>query len=210
LSETIVAGFGGIDVLISTAQNAFGQRKYNLAAKLLSYALEVEPDNPDARQLKADALRAMAQTTRSGIQTRNFLLAHTLHLEGKLDWTKPPEVSFFGPPTVEAVLATPPGTYLKLLEAQVDPAKCAGVETVVNVRFSDLHQTWSIHVRRGVIEVTDGSSPEAEATLQLPRPQWAEIALGETSIDEAVASGRAQIEGSAHALSTVFAAVQSN
>ena len=84
--------------------------------------LGVDPDNPDARQLKADALRAMAQTTRSGIQTRNFLLAHTLHLEGKLDWTKPPEVSFFGPPTVEAVLATPPGTYLKLLEAQVDPA----------------------------------------------------------------------------------------
>ena len=36
-------------------------------------------------QPKADALRSMAQATLTGIQTRNFLLTHALHLEGKLD-----------------------------------------------------------------------------------------------------------------------------
>ncbi|MHC4404016.1 MAG: alkyl sulfatase dimerization domain-containing protein [Planctomycetota bacterium] len=117
MGAVMIEGFGGSAKVIDRARQAFGERKYNLTAKLLSYVLAVEPENRTALQLKADALRAMAQTTRAGIQTRNFMLTHALHLEGKLDWTKPPKVSFFAAPTAENILATPPGTFLKLLEA---------------------------------------------------------------------------------------------
>ncbi|MBW2624267.1 MAG: MBL fold metallo-hydrolase, partial [Deltaproteobacteria bacterium] len=96
ISSVIVEGFGGAKKVVSRAKQAFDEKKYNLTAKLLSYVLFVESENKAARQLKADALRAMAQTTRSGIQTRNFLLTHALHLEEKLDWTKPPKINFLG------------------------------------------------------------------------------------------------------------------
>jgi alkyl sulfatase BDS1-like metallo-beta-lactamase superfamily hydrolase len=204
LSEAIVEGFGGADGLIDSAEKAYREKKYNLTAKLLSYVLAVAPDNKTARQLKADALRSMAQTTRSGIQTRNFLLTHALHLEGKLDWTKPPEVSFFGLPTVETVLATPPGTYLKLLEVQVDPEKSAALEKVVKVTFTDLNRSWGLHVRRGVAEVTENVPQKVDVTLELPRDVWAQIALGEITLEEAITSGKASVKGSQKALTAVF------
>ena len=203
LSGTIVDGFGGVDAVIETAQAAMEQGKYNLTAKLLSYVLEVAPEHPAARQLKADALRAMAQTTRSGVQTRNFLLSHALHLEEKIDWTQPPEFSLLGTPSVEAVLATPSGTYLKLLEAQVNPNKSADISEIINVTFTDLDQGWSIHVRKGVVEVTD-PSPDATATLALERSTWAEIAINQTTIEEAINTGNAQIQGSPDTITAVF------
>jgi alkyl sulfatase BDS1-like metallo-beta-lactamase superfamily hydrolase len=204
LSQVIIEGFGGTAKLIDRASKAYAEKYYNLTAKLLSYVLTAEPDNKAARQLKADALRAMAQTTRSGIQTRNFLLTHALHLEGKLDWTKPPQVSFFGMPTVKNVLATPPGTYLKLLEGRIDPEKSAQVEQVVKVTFTDLNRSWSVHVRRGVAEVTKRVPETVDATLELPRKVWAQIALKETTLEEAISSGKVTVKGSQKALTAVF------
>jgi alkyl sulfatase BDS1-like metallo-beta-lactamase superfamily hydrolase len=204
LSEVIIAGFGGAGRLIDSAEEAYREKKYNLTAKLLSYVLAVEPANETARQLKADALRSMAQTTRSGIQTRNFLLTHALHLEGKLDWTKPPQVSLFGTPTVNSVLATPPGTYLKLLEARIDPAKSADLEKMVKVTFTDIDQSWSLQVRRGVVEVTENLPNEVDVTLELPRAVWAQIALRDITLEEAISSGEASVKGSEEALTAVF------
>ncbi len=205
MGSVMIEGFGGSNKVIDRARTAFQEKKYNLCAKLLSYVIAVEPDNRKARQLKADALRCMAQTTRSGIQTRNFLLTHALHLEGKLDWTKQPKVSFMGTPTAENVLATPPGTYLKLLETYIDPEKSAGVQSVVKVTFSDIKKSWALHVRRGVAEVTDVVPKKVDATVILPRLTWAQIVLRQTTLDEAIKSGKAAIEGDKKALAEVIA-----
>jgi alkyl sulfatase BDS1-like metallo-beta-lactamase superfamily hydrolase len=204
LGSVIVEGFGGADKIIAKAKEAFNEKKYNLTAKLLSYVIAVEPDHQAARQLKADALRAMAQTTRSGIQTRNFLMTHALHLEGRLDWTKPPTISFLPEPTTASVLATPPGTYLKFLEAQIDPEASKDLESVVQITFSDLGQSWALHVRRGVAEVTEIVPDAVDVTLSLPRLVWAQIVLNETSLEEAITSGEATVEGSVETVSAVF------
>lgn len=204
LGSVIVEGFGGADKLIAKATEALNEKKYNLTAKLLSYVIFAEPDHQAARQLKADALRAMAQTTRSGIQTRNFLMTHALHLEGKLDWTKPPAASFLPDPTTASVLSTPPGTYLKFLEAQIDPEASKDLESIVQVTFVDLDKSWALHVRRGVAEVTEIVPDTVDVTLSLPRLVWAQMVLKETTLEKAIASGEATVEGSVEALSAVF------
>ena len=204
LGSVIVEGFGGADKLIAKASEAFNEKKYNLTAKLLSYVISAEPDHQTARQLKADALRAMAQTTRSGIQTRNFLMTHALHLEEKLDWTKPPAVSFLPEPTTTSVLATPPGTYLKFLEAQIDPEKSKDLQSIVQINFADLNKSWALHIRRGVAEVSEVVPDQVDATLSVPRLVWAQMVLNETTLKDAIASGEAIVEGSAETLSAVF------
>jgi alkyl sulfatase BDS1-like metallo-beta-lactamase superfamily hydrolase len=208
LSGEIVAAAGGASKLIERAKRAYGEKKYNLSAKLLSYVLAVEPDNRAARQLKAKALRSMAQATRSGIQTRNFLLTHALHLEGKLDWTKPPSISFFGMPTVESMLEMPPGTSLKLLESQIDPAKSAKLQSVVKVTFTDLDRSWALNVRRGVAEVSEVVPKKVDATLALPRELWFQIALQQTTLGEAIDSGSAKLNGSREAMDAVLASFE--
>jgi alkyl sulfatase BDS1-like metallo-beta-lactamase superfamily hydrolase len=204
LGSVIVEGFGGADKLIAKATEAFNEKKYNLTAKLLSYVISAIPDHQAAQQLKADALRAMAQTTRSGTQTRNFLLTHALHLEGKLDWTIPPAISFLPDPTTASVLATPPGTYLKFLEAQIDPEKSKDLESIVQITFADLDRSWALHIRRGVAEVAEVVPEKVDATLSLPRLVWAQMVLNETTFEKAIASGEATVEGRADTLSAVF------
>jgi alkyl sulfatase BDS1-like metallo-beta-lactamase superfamily hydrolase len=204
IGSVIVEGFGGADKLIAKATEAFNEKKYNLTAKLLSYVISAQPDHQAAQQLKADALRAMAQTTRSGIQTRNFFMTHALHLEGKLDWTKPPAISFLPDPTTTSVLATPPGTYLKFLEAQIDPEASKDLESIVQITFSDLGRSWALHVRRGVAEVTEIVPDNVDVMLRLPRLVWAQIVLKETTLLEAFSSGKATLEGSEETLLAVF------
>lgn len=204
LGETFIELAGGIDKLIASAQKAFGEKKYNLTAKLLSYAIAVEPDNKKARQLKADALRQMAYTTQSGIQTRGFLLTHALHLEGKLNWKQPPPVLFFGKPTVEGILASAPGTTLKLLEINIDPEKSANVDRVVTVTFTDLKKSWALHVRRGVAEVNENVPEKVDATIGLPRKSFARIITGDTTLTKEIEAGTAKVQGSQEAVTEVL------
>jgi len=86
MGDTFIELSGGMDKLNAKAKSAFAEKKYNLSAKLLSYAIAAKPENKEAKQLKADALRQMAYTTKSGIQVRYFMLTEALHLEGELDW----------------------------------------------------------------------------------------------------------------------------
>lgn len=204
LGGVLIEGFGGTDAVIQRARAAFDERQYNLTAKLLSYVIGAEPENMDARQLKANALRAMAQTTRAGIQGRNFLLTHALHLEGKLDWTQPPEVGFFAPPGVDFVLGTPAGTFLQFLVFNVDPVKSAEVQAVARVTFTDLEQSWAIHVRRGVAEVTEAVPDTVDVSAAFTRETWARIALRELTLKEAIETGDAVVSGDEAALSAIM------
>lgn len=204
LGSVMIEGFGGTDVVIEKARAAFVEKRYNLTAKLLSFVIAADPENADARQLKADALRAMAQAARAGIQARSFLLTHALHLEGKIDRTQPPEVGFFTPPALDLVLATPPGTYLKLLEFNVDPVGSADVHAVARMIFTDLDQSWAIHVRRGVVEVTEVVPDTTDVAIELDRSTWGRIALRELTLADAVAAGDAVITGDQSTMAAII------
>jgi alkyl sulfatase BDS1-like metallo-beta-lactamase superfamily hydrolase len=204
LGSVMVEGFGGSAQVIGSAKQAFAEKKYNLSAKLLSYVLAVEPENKAARQLKADALRAMAQTTRSGVQTRNFLLTHARHLEGKQDWNKPPQMLLFGSPSVDSILRSPPGYSIELLESRIDPEASASIDQVVKVTFSDHDKSWALHVRRGVAEVSDFIPEQVDIAVEMPRSVWARLVLKETTIENEIAEGNAKVEGNQHALSTIL------
>jgi alkyl sulfatase BDS1-like metallo-beta-lactamase superfamily hydrolase len=195
LAESLIGLPGGSGALVTAAQKAFSEKKYNLAVKLYSIVVDGEPDNKTAKQGMADALRKMAYTTRAGIQTRSYLLTNALHLEGKLDMKKPPAFLFFGSSTVAEIMASPAGSSVKALETQLDATEVADVEANIVVTFTDLDKSWTIHVRRGIVEVTEGSEPEAIATLELSREEWGKLAIGEGTLKESVSVGTARIKG---------------
>lgn len=195
LAESLIGLSGGSEAIIKAAKKAFAEKKYNLAVKLYSIVVDGEPDNKKAKQGMADALRKMAYATRAGVQTRSYLLTHALHLEGKLDMNKPPAFLFFGSASVAEIMASPAGSSVKALEIQLDANEVANVEENIVVMFTDLDKSWTIQVRRGVVEVTEGSEPDAIATLELSREDWAKLAIGEGTLEESVAAGTSQIKG---------------
>jgi alkyl sulfatase BDS1-like metallo-beta-lactamase superfamily hydrolase len=206
LAESLIGLPGGSDALVTAAKNAFAEKKYNLAVKLYSIVIDGEPDNKAAKQGMVNALRQMAYATRSGIQTRSYLLTHALHLEGKLDMNGPPSFLFFGSSSVAEIMASPAGSSVKALEIQLDANEVADVEENIVVTFTDLDKSWTIHLRRGVVQVTEGSEPEAIATLELSREEWAKLAMGEATLAESVEVGTSQIKGDEDMLYQVLGA----
>lgn len=215
VGDFMLEGFGDSDKVISLARRAFDEKKYNLTAKILTFVLASEPENQAARQLKADALRAMAQSTKS-MQTRNYMLTQALDLEGALDWQAAPSVSAFRLATVENILSTPPDTYLKLLEVQLDPVKSADLQQTILVTLSDLQgndiggsdikRSWGLHVRRGVAEVTEGAPATPDAAITMTHKTWAQIVAKEITVEEAIKSGAVSYTGEHSDIVAVFSA----
>ncbi|SMC92584.1 Alkyl sulfatase BDS1, metallo-beta-lactamase superfamily [Desulfocicer vacuolatum DSM 3385] len=204
LGQVFIELAGGMDKVVTKAQEAFDQKKYNLTAKLLSYVLAVDPEYLTAKKLKAQALRSMAQATVSGIQTRNYLLTNALHLEGKLDITKPPKHSLFAKPSLDGVMKKAAGSYVKLLETKIDPVKSADVQGIVLIAFHDMDVKWAVHVRRGVAEVSSNIPKAVDGTLSMTRKTWAEIQMGITDFDRAISEGAIKIEGDKEKVSAVL------
>jgi len=205
LAQELLALSGGADSIIAAANNAFAGKKYNLSVKLYSIVVDGEPDNKTAKQGMADALRKMAQSTRAGIQTRSFLLTHALSLEGKLDMNEPPNFLFFGSASVAEIIDSQAGSSIKALAFQLDPDKVSDVQKVVVVNFTDLDKSWSIHIRRGAIEVTEGAVT-ADATVHLKRETWAKLTIGEASLKQLVSSDQAKIKGSEYIAQKILGA----
>ena len=192
LAREIVDGFGGPDRVIERCRMLCEQKDFELAAKLVTYVLQVDPENTQARQLKADTLRTLAQLS-PDIQSRHFYLTHALGLENKIDTSKPPAVKFFGDQGIEDILNTRPGTMIKLLVNMIDPQKSIGVEKSLNVTFTDLDRCFGLIVRKGVAEFTEHAIEQADFGLDLHRTVWLAIYFRITTIQKALEAGEAKL-----------------
>jgi alkyl sulfatase BDS1-like metallo-beta-lactamase superfamily hydrolase len=108
---------------------------------------------------------------------------------------KPPAFLFFGSASVAEIMASPAGSSVKDLEFQLDANEVADVEANIVVTFTDLDKSWTIHIRRGAVEVTEGSEPEVAATLELSREEWAKLAIGDGTLKESVSVGTSKVRG---------------
>ena len=78
----MVEAMGGLKAVLKKAKAAGEKGEYQWSAQLATYAIRAGSD--EAKQVKAAALRAMAQKATAS-NTRNWMLTHALVLEGKLE-----------------------------------------------------------------------------------------------------------------------------
>ncbi|MEM7020351.1 MAG: alkyl/aryl-sulfatase, partial [Pseudomonadota bacterium] len=62
-AEKIVIGFGGRDKVLADAKAALSNGEENWAAQLVGYLVRLDPNDEEAKQLKANALRLIGQTS---------------------------------------------------------------------------------------------------------------------------------------------------
>lgn len=192
LAREIVDGFGGPDRVIRRCQILFEHHKFELVAKLITYVLQVDPENSPARQMKADALRVMAQLS-PDIQSRHFYLTQALGLEKRIDTSKPPAIKFFGDQGIDDVLNTKPGTIVKLLENMLDPQKSCDVEKSLKITFTELDKVFALAVRKGVAEFLEHAVDKADFCLDLSRLTWLNIYFRQTTLRQALERGEAKL-----------------
>lgn len=208
IGDELILGFGGVDKVVARAQQAFDERRYNLAAKLTSWVIAAQPENRMARALKANSLRAMAYATETGVQTRNFMLSEALHLEGKTGWNAPSSQGLFAAPTVQTLMAAPTVELIKSMEARVDLQAALPLTAVISFHVGDARH--GLALRRGVAEFMSQAPVQVDMTLALDQETLARLLLGEVSLVDAAEQGMVAVTGDATLVTPLGAALMLN
>ena len=193
LGAEIVKGFGGAEMLLTRAQQVLQEKRYNLAAKLAAFVLAGDPENEEARKIKAAALRKMAQATPTGIQTRNFMLYEALQLEGKIgqDHAAGGVVAL----PIEMVAALPPTQILETLAYTIDGERASNLVATLKIELTDIDKSFALAVRHGATEILEPDPEDFDLGLVFDRRAWAEVFLGKKKLQELVDEGRATFTG---------------
>ncbi len=189
-SQKIVEGFGGIDQTNSAVRSAINNGEYEWAAELAAYAVNSEPDNEEAKLLKAHALRVLGQRSDS-MDIRHWSITEARVLEGKITIVP----GAFTQTSPEQMAELPIEKLIRFLPTKLDPQKAAGVDIVLGVSYSDIDMEFTLHVRNNILAVTDGMPHSPDMTLVLDSGTHKLIVGGHLSILDAIESGEAEFSG---------------
>jgi len=182
---------GGKKKVLKATRAAFDNKEFAWAAELVQNLYLLDMKDKEVRQLKADILRQLAYRTTGSI-SRGFLLSEAQALEGKI---QAPLVILPSP----EIIAESPATFVDYYRIYIDPDKSKDTDKVIEFVFTDhKDQSVALHIRRGVVEfVPEPSSylKKADFVLKMDGTTWSELYLNSTTLTEAIASGKVNVEG---------------
>ena len=189
-SKHIVEGFGGVNQTILKVREAIGKGEDQWASELATYVLKVDPENEEAKLLKAHALRVVGQRFTS-MDGRHWYLTTALELEGKIN-ADPNAVAVTSP---EQLASLPVDNLLEILGTKIDPVKANGVNKTLGLTLTDTGQAFTLHVRNNVLAVSKTLEPHEDMTLALDLDTYKSIVNGTNKVLDLVDSGNVKFEG---------------
>ncbi|MEH6476095.1 MAG: alkyl sulfatase dimerization domain-containing protein [Sneathiella sp.] len=177
--------------LLEATQQALDAKDYQWAAELADNLILVNDDVQQAKLLKAQALKALAETQISA-NGRNYYLTRSYELDGSLvippiDTSKNPREILHSLP-MENIMASLP-VNLKAEDALDE-------NIIVGFNFPDINENYFIHLRRGVAEVQKRKSASADISVTVNSQVWKEVLAQMRNPATAYASGDIEVDGS--------------
>ena len=189
-ARKIVDGFGGRDAVLAQANKAMQASEHAWALQLSNYLYRLDPQDAQARAVKANAMRALGQSTTAAL-TRSMYLTQARALEGQLKL--PLQIL----PTLAQIKASDPGMWINYQRVRLDPVKAQGVDQLLRYEFTEPGlKPYALHVRRGVAEFIsnpDALARKADITVTMDRETLARLYRGETDISQAIDSGKVRL-----------------
>jgi len=190
---------GGPDKVVEAARAAYDEGDYRWVAEVVKHVVFADPNHDGGKQLLADAFEQLGYQSENG-PWRNFYLSGAKELrDGVMQLPTPQTAS---PDSVRAMTLD---TFLDYLGIRLNGPEAAGKTITVNLRFTDTDEQLVLFVSNGALSHSPGRQDSAaDATLTMARTELNEIILGETTLDDAVANGRAELTGSSAAVSELL------
>ncbi|MDX1670032.1 MAG: alkyl sulfatase dimerization domain-containing protein, partial [Limnobacter sp.] len=190
---------GGMDKLLSSAQDAFDAGDYRWASELLKHAVYADPDHDEARELAARSFEQMGYVAESG-PWRNVYLSGARELRGA-----EPKRSVDRKRILGLLEQTPLERFFEVMGASLNAERAAGENLIINFTFSDLNENYVFHVNNSVLNFRKApESLEATATLTLTKPFFLRMMVGDAGPLAMLISSETDIEGSLGDLRTFF------
>ena len=162
---------GGENVLFERARKALEKKDYQWTLELIDQFLQINPENMEARNIKASALKALGER-RIAATARNYYLTQALEVEKKLHipMMKNTDKELIHQLTLEGIFNS--------MAVKLNPEKSAFVNTVAGFRFPDTGEAFTVHVRRGVAEIQPRFPKNPDISVTVDSDVWKEIAAG--------------------------------
>jgi alkyl sulfatase BDS1-like metallo-beta-lactamase superfamily hydrolase len=166
-AERFVALMGGADAVLAAAKMAHAAGDHQFAAELAQLVVRAQPENEDAKLVKAAALRALGYQQLNPI-TRSWYLTGALELEGSVD---PDQILV----AMTSMLA-PEGTTRDIVEGWryvLDAERAGETRVTVGIRATDSGEEFTVRLRNGILVVDDGIADDADAAIEVTSAQLA-------------------------------------
>jgi alkyl sulfatase BDS1-like metallo-beta-lactamase superfamily hydrolase len=180
LAKKYVEMMGGHDRVLGEARKSFDAGKAELAAELSTLLVRMDTKDEAARHLKAAAFRKLGYAQMNA-SWRNYYLVSAMELDGQI----PEEIylhqarGMLGP----ALGGLPPENQIASLPSRLVAEKVFDEDVVVGVRYADAPDTFRLHLRRGVLEVSKKPIGDAAFTLGVTRAGMGKLLAGTAAED---------------------------
>ena len=167
-AERFVVLMGGSDTTLDAAKAAHADGDHQFAAELAQLVVRADPDNEDAKLVKAAALRARGYQELNPI-ARSWYLTGALELEGAVD---PDAIltAMMGMLGSEETVRNIVGGWRYKLNADAAGEECL----TLGIRVTDTGDEMTVHLRNSVLIVGDGIAADADAVVEASASQLAD------------------------------------
>ncbi|GAF86447.1 unnamed protein product, partial [marine sediment metagenome] len=165
------------------------KKEYAWAAQLVNYLYQLDPQDREARKIKAEALRQMAYVS-TGANDRAHLMSQALALEGKVTLAR------VIPPAPEVISAAPT-VFVDYFRVRIDPLKSGETDSFIRFDFSNGTSS-GLHIRRAVAEFIaepDKYRRKPDVTVAMTGETWAKLYLSQLTPEEMIKNGDLKVIG---------------
>ena len=175
----LVGLMGGRDAVLAEANRAYDDEDWQFAAELTTYLIRVDHDDRDARALKAAAFRHLGYA-QINPTWRGFYLTGASYLDGTLTDQLDAVFQFLGAQrgTAEVTNGLPAHVLVDQLPVRLRAEDTVDLALTVVLEFTDVGESFTVEIRRGIAEIRPGADPAADASVAGPRTALGPLALG--------------------------------
>lgn len=181
---------GGADAVMMRARELINAGDYLLAVEILNKLVYAEQENPEGRQLLADAFEQVGYQQESP-SVRNSFLAAALELRSGIPTGVPPTST--GPDFVRALSTL---QFLDYLGIQLDSSKVGDAAFVMNLQTPDVDESFVVELSNGTLTSLPGfHAQNPDLTLTINRSDLEKAMIGVEPLQQQVAQGSATLDG---------------
>jgi alkyl sulfatase BDS1-like metallo-beta-lactamase superfamily hydrolase len=192
-AKAYVKMMGGRKKILKEARKAIAAGDYGWAADITTWPIRVNPNDMEARKLKAEALRAWGYTVHS-INWRHAALTGALELdtEDTIPGLTGSAKALFG--ASDVIAAIPPGQVIRNMQVQLRAEDTLDVEMTLGMRVTDVDDAFALEIRRGIAEFHREIPEDADVLLSMTKNDVDRVLTGQTSFAASARDGSIQIQ----------------
>lgn len=187
----------GAGKILDEGRRAIGAGDYRWAAEILHKLVFAYPGNTEAKNLQADAYEQMGYQV-EGPQWRYIFLTAARELRGGALPTR------FSSASGDTILAMPIGILFDFAAVHLIGDKAAQADLRIDFAFTDQDQTWTMWVKRGVLNARRGACAGSLLTVSGPKAALTGVLLKPATAGQLAEAGKIKLAGD-ESLLTAFA-----